>query len=103
MLYLSYSIKNELHIKEYVFNSFSFLLKSFFMLVFIFPINYINISNFYRMILQVFVGCSLCFLLNLKYIKNIYIMYFLKKNSILIYCLCSKSILYYISRIVFNK
>ena len=71
MFYQSISVKKELPIKKYVIKSIPCLIKALIMLITIYPFNYINMDNLFRIILQIIIGCVLYFLLNYRYITSI--------------------------------
>lgn len=71
MLYQAIAIKKELPIKYYVFDGIPFVIKASIMLVIIYPFNYLHISDFLRLVIQVGLGCIVYGLLNIKYILSI--------------------------------
>ena len=71
MFYQAFSIRHELPIKEYIVKSIPYFLKALLMLLIIYPINYISINSLIRLIIQIFLGCFIYGLLNIKYIFEI--------------------------------
>ena len=71
MFYQAYAIRKELPIKEYVINSIPFFFKSIVMLSIIYPFNMIEMNGILRLFIQVFLGCLIYGLLNIKYIFSI--------------------------------
>ncbi len=71
MISQSISIRKEIPIKEYIQCSIPYILKSLLMLILIYPIRYIPINSFIKIILQVLFGCIIYSLLNIKYVCNI--------------------------------
>ena len=71
MFYQALAIREKLPIKDYVLKSLPYLLKSSLMLVVIYPFNFLNISSFLRLIIQIGLGCIVYGLLNIKYILSI--------------------------------
>ena len=68
MLYQSVSVRNELEINRYIKSSFPFLIKSIIMFTIVFPINFIEMNEIIRIMIQVIVGGIVYCILNLKYI-----------------------------------
>lgn len=71
MFYQTISVRKELPVKEYIFKSIPYLIKSIIMLLIIYPFNYLHLNSFVRLIIQVSIGCLVYGLLNLKYILSI--------------------------------
>lgn len=72
MFYQSWVIKRELPLKEYIMNSFGFLVKAIIMFIIIILVGeQIVGNNLLKIIIQVMVGVILYVLLNFKYIYNI--------------------------------
>lgn len=71
MFYQAVSVKNELNIRKYIQKAVPFFIKAFIMFISIFPINFINKSDFLIIIFQISIGVSIYSLLNIKYILEI--------------------------------
>ena len=65
------NVRKELPIKEYMKKSFKYLIKSLIMFAIIYIIQYLKLSKFFIIILQVIIGCMIYFILNYKYIINL--------------------------------
>lgn len=68
MLYQAFAIRKDLPIKEYIMNSVPFLIKAIIMLIVIYHFNFVDMSDFLRLIIQIMLGSILYCLLNIKYI-----------------------------------
>lgn len=68
MFYQAMAIRKELPINKYIVDSIPFFIKALIMLVVIYPFNYLNISDYIRLLLQVLLGVFVYVLLNIKYI-----------------------------------
>lgn len=68
MVYQTVSVKKELPICEYLKRIITFLLKSFFMFLIIYPLNWLNIKDVFILILQILIGVIIYGILNIKYI-----------------------------------
>ncbi len=66
-----YSIKKEINVSIYIKNIIPFFLKSIVMFIFVYAINYININEGIRLILQLLIGILLYSILNYKYILSV--------------------------------
>lgn len=71
MLYQALSIKKDLPINLYFKNSIIFLIKSIVMLTIIYPLNFINMNDLVRLLIQITLGGIIYFVLNFKYICEI--------------------------------
>lgn len=71
MIYQSYKLKDELPIIKYFQSTFGFLVKSIFMLIIIYPLNYLNIDKIAIIMIQVIAGSIVYFVLNINYIFEI--------------------------------
>ena len=72
MFYQSWVVRKELPLKEYILNSYGFLLKAIVMFIIILIIGkQIKDNNLLKIVLQVFIGSIVYGLLNIKYIYNI--------------------------------
>lgn len=68
MLYQTYKVKNELNISVYIKNIMIFVINSLIMFIIVDLLNYIPMSIYYRLILQVIIGIIIYIVLNFKYI-----------------------------------
>ena len=71
MIYQVIAIRMELPFKMYLIKAAPFLVKAIVMLIVIYPINYMQIKDFYKITLQIFIGGVIYFILNIKYILSI--------------------------------
>lgn len=70
MFYQGFKIRNELNIHKYFKNIIPFFLKAVVMFICIYPFNYLDLDKFMIIVLQIFIGGLIYFLLNLKYILS---------------------------------
>ena len=70
MFYQTLQVKDEINIKEYIKDIIPFFIKSLIMLVIIYPLNYIDMNDMIRLIIQIGLGCSIYCILNIKYILS---------------------------------
>ena len=68
MIFQTFSVRNDLSISNYIKKNMHYLLKAVIMLCFIYPLNYIYINEYLRLIIQIILGMIIYSLLNLKYI-----------------------------------
>ena len=68
MFYQSFSIRKEVKIKTYIKESIPYFLKSLVMFFVIFTLNFINISEILRLLLQLILGFFVYIILNIRYI-----------------------------------
>ena len=68
MLYQTYKVKNELNISVYIKNIMIFVINSLIIFIIVDLLNYIPMSIYYRLILQVIIGIIIYIVLNFKYI-----------------------------------
>ena len=68
MSYQTFSVRKELSINEYLKNITPFFIKAIIMLICIYPINYININSFIRLLIQGIIGVVIYGILNFNYI-----------------------------------
>ena len=71
MFYQTNTIKKELPIKKFIKNIIPFFIKALIMLIIVIQIRNIEISIYLKILLQIFVGCLVYFVLNIKYILNL--------------------------------
>lgn len=71
MAYQTFSVRKELTINKYIKSIVPFLLKAIIMFICIYPINYININNFIKLLIQGIIGVIIYGILNFKYIYNV--------------------------------
>ena len=72
MFYQSWVVRKELPLREYILNSFGFLVKAIIMFAIIVLLGkQITSNNLLRVIIQVVIGMIIYVLLNFKYIYNI--------------------------------
>ena len=71
MFYQSYAVRKNLKIGVYIKKSVPFFIKSFIMLIVIYPLNFIDINVLLRLLIQILLGCIIYGILNLKYIMSI--------------------------------
>ena len=71
MLYQVIKVKNELPIIDYLKDISNLFIKSIFMFILVYSINYIEISNIYKLLLQVIIGVTIYGCLNYKYIFSL--------------------------------
>ncbi len=71
MIYQTISVRKELNVLQYVKKSFPFVVKSILMFIIIYPISLTDMNVISKLMIQVFMGCIIYGLLNLKYIMKI--------------------------------
>ena len=71
MIYQTISVRKELNVLQYIKNSFPFVVKSILMFIIIYPISLTDMNVIIKLMIQVFMGCIIYGLLNLKYIMKI--------------------------------
>ena len=71
MIYQTISVRKELNVLQYVKNSSPFVVKSILMFIIIYPISLTDMNVISKLMIQVFMGCIIYGLLNLKYIMKI--------------------------------
>lgn len=71
MIYQTISVRKELNVLQYIKNSFPFVVKSILMFIIIYPISLTDMNVISKLMIQVFMGCIIYGLLNLKYIMKI--------------------------------
>lgn len=71
MVYQAYATRKDLNIKEYFKNTYSYVIKALIMLLCTYPLNFINMNNYIRILVQVIVGCVVYGIINMKYIITI--------------------------------
>ena len=71
MVYQTIAIRKELPIKNYMIILYQFFIKAILMFALIYPLNYINISNLLRLLLQVSLGIIFYGIFNMKYVMSI--------------------------------
>lgn len=76
--YQSYSLRKELNIKKYLFNSIPFMIKALIMFLIVYLIGTLNFEIYLKIILQILFGVITYLFLNFKYIINLIDFKFLK-------------------------
>lgn len=71
MVYQTISVRNELAIKNYLKEIVPYFIKALIMLLLVYPLNFVEMNSAGRLFLQVFIGGSVYFILNIKYILSI--------------------------------
>ena len=71
MFYQSYKIRHELPLKKYIKEVLPFLFKAIIMFIVIYPLQFLDISSFAILIVQIGLGVLIYALLNFQYIKTI--------------------------------
>ena len=71
MMYQTISVRKELNIGNYLKNIIPFFIKAVIMFICIYLINYINLNNTVKLLVQIIVGVMVYGVLNFKYIYNI--------------------------------
>lgn len=71
MIYQTIAVKNDLDIKLYFKKSIPFLLKAIVMFIIVYSMNYLNINNSLRLIIQILMGCIIYGILNIRYFMSI--------------------------------
>lgn len=82
MLYQIILVRKELPIKEYIKNAFVYMFKGIIMLLIVLTIKILKINTIIKIVIQVVVGILIYFLLNVKYIKEIFINKIRKKEIV---------------------
>lgn len=70
MIFQFYLIRREIRISEYIKLGKNFLGKSLVMLGLLYPLNFIYMNDYIRLVMQIILGCILYFILNFKYIMD---------------------------------
>ena len=71
MIYQTIVVWNDLPIKKYLKEIIPYFIKSLLMFIFIYLFKYLNINSLIKILMQIFSGVLIYFVLNLKYIFNI--------------------------------
>lgn len=71
MAYQAYAIRKEININEYLKKSYSYIVKSFIMFLCIYPLKFISMNNYIKILTQVVVGCIIYGIINMRYIASI--------------------------------
>ena len=71
MLYQSFIVGQVLPVKTYFLHSLKYLFKACVMFIIVYPLNYIKMNDFVRLIVQVGLGGAIYCLLNFKYILSL--------------------------------
>lgn len=71
MIYQTISVRNELPIKNYLKEIVPYFIKAVIMLLFIYPLNFVEMNSLGRLFLQVLIGGSIYCILNIKYILSV--------------------------------
>ncbi len=71
MIYQTYTIREEIEIKEYIKLCNQYFIKSIIMFVCVYSMNYLKINNLLKLVLQIFIGICIYGILNIKYIFSI--------------------------------
>lgn len=82
MLYQSIAVRKELDIKRYINSMVPFFIKAVIMGVIVYMLNYIQINDYFRLILQIGLGGTIYSLLNIKYILSIINLKNIKKKLV---------------------
>lgn len=72
MFYQAMAVRKKLDIKKYVKDIFPFLIKALTMFIVIYPLNYLDIHSFLRLLLQTTLGGILYLLFNFSYIQKLF-------------------------------
>lgn len=72
MLYQTIAVSRNLPIYKYIKDIIPFFIKGLFMLFIVSSLNYLNIVPFWNIILKIIVGALVYFILNIKYINEIF-------------------------------
>ena len=77
MFYQALLLKKELEINKYIKDIFPFFVKALIMFILIFPINFLKIENFLKIIIQIVFGIMIYCFFNKQYLLYLFS---LKKN-----------------------
>lgn len=72
MFYQTMAVRKKLDIKKYIKDIFPFLIKALIMFIVIYPLNYLDMHSFLRLLLQTTLGGILYLLFNFSYIQKLF-------------------------------
>ncbi len=72
MFYQTMAVRRKLAIKSYLKDIFPFFIKALVMFVIVYPLNYLDMSSFLRLLLQTTLGGILYLLFNFSYIRKLF-------------------------------